>query len=297
MSRLINSTYFTLDGAIENPHLWPSGRHEDDGRAQEVQLQLLLDSDTVLMGRRTYEGFAPVWSAKSGDPYSDKINAMEKLVASTTLADPEWDNTTVISENLVEEVGRRKESGEDIVQFGFGPVSRALLDAGLLDELRLWVQIDRAGREPHLGMLAASLVYPLQEELFARVAECGHGQLRPCHDVILAYLDDTGVRITELARLAGQPKQYVGRLVDELEALGYVRRRPDPDDRRSKLIVLTKRGHDEQQQADSILAAIEARHATRIGADRYADFRRLLCDLVLPQQAATIAADTARRDQ
>jgi dihydrofolate reductase len=101
--------------------------------------RLLLDSDTVLMGRRTYEGFAPVWTAMSGDPYSDKINAMEKLVASTTLTDPEWNNTTVVAEDLVGEVGRRKESGEDIVQYGFGPVTRALLDADLLDELRLWV--------------------------------------------------------------------------------------------------------------------------------------------------------------
>ena len=70
MSRIVNSTYITLDGAVENPQNWPSGRHKDDARAQEIQTQLLLDSDTVLMGRRTYEGFAPVWSAQSGDPYS-----------------------------------------------------------------------------------------------------------------------------------------------------------------------------------------------------------------------------------
>jgi dihydrofolate reductase len=131
MSRIVNSTYITLDGAIENPQDWPSGRHQDDGHAQEVQLELLLGSDAVLMGRRTYEGFAPVWSAQSGDPFSDKINSMEKLVASTTLSDPEWNNTSVIAENLVEEIGRRKESGGDIVQYGFGPVTRALLDAGL----------------------------------------------------------------------------------------------------------------------------------------------------------------------
>jgi dihydrofolate reductase len=139
MSRIVNSTYITLDGAIENPQDWPSGRHEGDGRGQEIQTQLLLDSDTVLMGRHTYEGFAPVWTAMSGDPYSDKINAMEKLVASTTLTDPEWNNTTVVAEDLVGEIARRKEGGEDIVQYGFGPVTRALLEAELLDELRLWV--------------------------------------------------------------------------------------------------------------------------------------------------------------
>jgi dihydrofolate reductase len=139
MSRIVNSTYITLDGAVENPQNWPSGRHKDDGRAQEIQTQLLLDSEAVLMGRRTYEGFAPVWSAQSGDPYSDKINSMEKLVASTTLTDPEWNNSTVIAEDLVGEIARRKESGGDIVQYGFGEVTRTLLAAGLLDELRLWV--------------------------------------------------------------------------------------------------------------------------------------------------------------
>jgi dihydrofolate reductase len=139
MSRIVNSTYITLDGAIENPQDWPSGRHKDDGRGQEIQTRLLLDSEAVLMGRRTYEGFAPVWSAQAGDPYSDKINAMEKLVASTTLSDPEWNNTTVVAEGLMEEIARRKQSGGDIVQYGFGSVTRALLDADLLDELRLWV--------------------------------------------------------------------------------------------------------------------------------------------------------------
>ena len=146
MSRLINSTYITVDGAIENPQDWPSGRHEDDGRAQEIQTELMLGSETILMGRRTYEGFAPVWSARSGDPASDRINAMEKVVASTTLTEPEWNNTTVVSEDLVGEIARRKQGDGDIVQYGFGPVSRALLDAGLLDELRLWIHPLMVGR-------------------------------------------------------------------------------------------------------------------------------------------------------
>jgi len=147
-------------------------------------------------------------------------------------------------------------------------------------------QIERTRREPDLGMLAASLLYALQQELFAALGKCGHEQLRPCHGVILAHLDDAGARLTELARLSGQHKQYVGRLVDELEALGYVRRRPDPGDRRSKLIFLTARGRDEQEQADRILAGIEARHADRIGAERYADFRHLLRALVAPDETA-----------
>ena len=72
----------------------------------------------------------------------------------------------------------------------------------------------------------------------------------------------------------------------ELEALGYVQRRADPRDRRSKRIGLTGRGRDEQQLADRILAEIEARHAARIGADRYAELRKLLRALALPDEDA-----------
>jgi dihydrofolate reductase len=91
-------------------------------------------------GRRTYDGFAPVWSARSGDPFSDRMNALPKYVVSTTLTDPTWNNTTVISSDPVGTVRELKERpGGDIVQYGFGPVSHALLAAGLIDELRLWV--------------------------------------------------------------------------------------------------------------------------------------------------------------
>ncbi len=111
MSRLINSTYITIDGAVENPQDWPSGRHQDDGRAQQIQTELLLSCETVLMGRRTYDGFAPSGRVRSGDPYSDHINAMEKLVASTTLTEPTWTNTTVVATDLIGEVDRRKRAG------------------------------------------------------------------------------------------------------------------------------------------------------------------------------------------
>jgi DNA-binding MarR family transcriptional regulator len=145
---------------------------------------------------------------------------------------------------------------------------------------------ERVRRDPDLGLLTAWLLDPIREELFARLAERGHDQIRPCHRALLGYLDAAGTRPTELARLLGQPKQYVGRLIDELEALDYLQRRPDPRYRRSKLIVPTARGRDEQQQADVILADIEARHAARIGADNYADFRRLLRALAVPDQDA-----------
>ena len=105
-----------------------------------MQSALLLDCDALLLGRRTYEGFAPVWTQMSGDPYSDHINAMEKWVVSSTLTDPTWNNSEVIRADVAAEIGRRKAvDGGNIVQYGLGPVTDLLLEHGLLDELRLWV--------------------------------------------------------------------------------------------------------------------------------------------------------------
>jgi dihydrofolate reductase len=139
MRKLVNSTYISLDGIIENPQDWPSLTNTDD-RGGQIQTDLLFDCDALLLGRRTYDGFAPAWSSRSGDPFSDRINAMSKYVVSATLQDPVWANTTVISRDVVAEVAGLKElPGQNIVQYGFGEVSYSLMEAGLLDELRLWV--------------------------------------------------------------------------------------------------------------------------------------------------------------
>jgi dihydrofolate reductase len=146
MRKIINSTYISLDGVIENPQDWPSGP-PDDGTAGQLQTDLLFACDAVLMGRRTYEGFAPVWAARSGDPYSDRINTMNKYVVSTSLNDPQWMNTTVIADDVIGQVTALKQQpGQDIVQYGFGQLSFELLANGLLDELRLWVHPLFVGR-------------------------------------------------------------------------------------------------------------------------------------------------------
>ena len=139
MRMIVNSTYVTLDGVIQNPQDWPSlGGFSDAGN--RVQTELLKRCDAVLMGRHTYDGFAPVWSALSGDPLSDRMNAIPKYVVSTTLTDPRWHNTTVIDHDPIDTIRDLKQQpGADIVQYGFGPLSRALLAAGLLDELHLWM--------------------------------------------------------------------------------------------------------------------------------------------------------------
>jgi DNA-binding MarR family transcriptional regulator len=139
---------------------------------------------------------------------------------------------------------------------------------------------ERQKWNPDLGVLATQLTFSLQEELFARLAATGYDDLSPRHGAVLAYLDEDGIRATELARLSGRHKQAVGRLVDELEELGYVTRRPDPADRRAKLIVPTARGLQQLQLGDEIVAEIEARHSGAIGARDYARFRDVLRGVV-----------------
>lgn len=114
--------------------------------ADAIQTDLLRACDIVLMGRRTYDVFAPAWSSRSGDPYTDRINAMRKVVVSTTLTDPEWANTEVVAGDVAGRVRDLKaEAGGDIVQYGFGDVSRLLLDAGLIDELQWWIHPQLVG--------------------------------------------------------------------------------------------------------------------------------------------------------
>jgi DNA-binding MarR family transcriptional regulator len=139
---------------------------------------------------------------------------------------------------------------------------------------------ERQEWNPDLGVLASRLLFSLQEELFAKLAAAGYDDLHPRHGAVLAYLDEDGIRATELASLSGRHKQIIGRMVDELEELGYVERRPDPEDRRAKLIFPTERGLDQVRLGDEIVADIEARHAKEVGAKTYAEFRDVLRGVV-----------------
>ncbi len=133
---------------------------------------------------------------------------------------------------------------------------------------------ENAGRRaPDLGMLAGRLMRVLQDELFQRLAEQGHPDVRPRHGTVLAFLDAEGMRATELSARSGQHKQIVGTIVDELTALGYVRREPDPADRRAKRIVPTEHGLDEIAKARAILADIEDRHRRALGDAEFTAFK------------------------
>jgi dihydrofolate reductase len=146
MRQLINSTYITLDGVVEGPHLWPALKGGTSAEGNTIQTDLLETCDIVLMGRRTYDVFAPAWSSRSGDRYSDRINTMRKVVVSTTLTDPQWNNTEAIAGDVVGRVRDLKhENGGHIIQYGFGDVTRLLLEHGLFDQLQLWVHPQLVG--------------------------------------------------------------------------------------------------------------------------------------------------------
>jgi dihydrofolate reductase len=155
MRQMISSTYLSLDGVVESPHLWPPLRGSSAGEGDRIQTDLLEACDIVLMGRRTYDVFAPAWSARGGDPYSDRINTMRKVVVSTTLTDPEWANTEVVAGDVVARVRELKaEDGGHIVQYGFGDVSRLLLAAGLFDELQVWIHPQLVGPSDPADLLS-----------------------------------------------------------------------------------------------------------------------------------------------
>ena len=143
---------------------------------------------------------------------------------------------------------------------------------------------ENAGRRaPDLGMLAGRLMRVLQDELFQRLAEQGHPDVRPRHGTVLAFLDAEGMRATELSARSGQHKQIVGTIVDELTALGYVRREPDPADRRAKRIVPTEHGLDEIAKARAILADIEDRHRRALGDAAFTPYKHAFQRIVRDQ--------------
>jgi len=142
----------------------------------------------------------------------------------------------------------------------------------------------RPPAQPDLGMLAGRLLFAVQRELFAALAAEGFADLSPRHGAVLAYLDPDGSRATELSRRSGQRKQVIGTMVDELETLGYVERRPDPGDRRAKLVCPTARGRAMTGAATRILAALEDRHARRLGRAAYQEFKRTLGEITDQQR-------------
>jgi dihydrofolate reductase len=138
MRKLVESTFTTLDGVISDPQNW-GPPYWDDEHAGYAE-QLVHASDTFLLGRETYEGFAAAWPSRAGDEFADRMNATPKIVASTTLPPGPADWNATVVRDVAAEVARLKDQpGANILKFGTGELDRTLLEDGLLDELHLWV--------------------------------------------------------------------------------------------------------------------------------------------------------------
>ena len=146
MGRIIVTEFVSLDGVMEAPggddgFKYGAWTFEFDRGTEGNQFKAdeTMGAEAMLLGRRTYQGFAAAWPSREGE-FADKFNNMPKYVVSSTLSDPGWSNSTVISGDLTEQVGRLKESVDgDIVVHGSAQLVQGLIENDLVDELRLMV--------------------------------------------------------------------------------------------------------------------------------------------------------------
>ena len=146
MARIVVTEFVSLDGVMEDPGGSESFEHGgwafEFSRGEEgdkFKVDETMGSEAMLLGRRTYEGFADAWPGREGE-FADRFNSMPKYVVSSTLRDPEWTNTTVLDGELVEAVSKLRETpGGDIVVHGSAQLVQGLLENDLVDEVRLMV--------------------------------------------------------------------------------------------------------------------------------------------------------------
>jgi dihydrofolate reductase len=145
MRKLIEYTLISADGVYESPPSWGALDFRDDGYLRDG-LGVLTSCDAMLMGRNMYEGSARIWPARS-DPWAMRLNAMRKIVFSSTLKQAEWNNSTVVRGDAVEEVARLKqEQGGNLLIWGRTQLARALAASGLVDLLDLSIHPVIVGR-------------------------------------------------------------------------------------------------------------------------------------------------------
>jgi dihydrofolate reductase len=146
MGRIVVTEFVSLDGVMEAPGGGEDFEHAgwtfeiargDEG--DKFKLDETLDTEALLLGRKTYEVFAAAWPGREGD-FADKFNNMPKYVVSSTLDNAEWNNSTLLHGDVVEEVSKlRQQPGGDIVVHGSAQLVQTLLEHDLVDELRLMV--------------------------------------------------------------------------------------------------------------------------------------------------------------
>jgi dihydrofolate reductase len=155
MGRIVVSELVSVDGVSDDPAGiegferggWASQLDTDGERVfvrgeegEELVVAEARESAALLLGRKTYEGFAVIWPQQEGRPLADIINRMPKYVLSSTLEDADWENSTVLSGELTEEIGRlKREIDGQILVYGSTQLVQTLIEHGLVDELRLMV--------------------------------------------------------------------------------------------------------------------------------------------------------------
>lgn len=155
--RLVITENITLDGVIEATGGWfgpESGESESSDIVAELQ-GMMRNEDGLLLGRKTFEEFRGYWPKQTDDTtgISDHLNRVPKYVVSSTLDDPDWENTTVLSKDPIAEVrALREKPGRDLGVTGSITLCHALIDAGLVDEYRLFVYPVVNGRGRRLFM-------------------------------------------------------------------------------------------------------------------------------------------------
>jgi dihydrofolate reductase len=146
MGKIVVSDNISLDGVIQDPagdEGFPRGGWvgliKDRPELAKLALEEALGAEAMLMGRRTYEWFAARWPSRSG-PLADRLNSLPKYVVSSTLEDPDWNNSMVVKGDLLHEVSKlRHVVGGDIVIPASFRIARPLIEHDLVDELRLKV--------------------------------------------------------------------------------------------------------------------------------------------------------------
>src|SRR5262245_62884869 len=137
MRKIVANFFIVLDGVVERPDQWHFPYFNDE--MGEVVGAGMAASDTMLLGRKTYEEFAAFWPAQT-EPPADHMNGIQKVVVSSTLERADWQNSTVIRGHLAEALGQLKhQPGKNIGTVGSATLVRSLLREGLLDELRLLI--------------------------------------------------------------------------------------------------------------------------------------------------------------
>jgi dihydrofolate reductase len=146
MGKLVVTEFVSLDGVFEDPggaegyeHGGWTFEYDRGEDGNQFKVDELMEAEVQLLGRVTYEGFANAWPSRTGE-FADKLNSDPKYVVSSTLRDPQWQNTTVLSGEAAEEVAKlKRETHGTILVAGSGTLVASLLAADLVDELRLMV--------------------------------------------------------------------------------------------------------------------------------------------------------------